>query len=190
LEEAESIELTQQDRKSLLRVARSALEAHLEPESAAPGVELNPALEQDASAFVTLHQDGELRGCVGTLDTSCSLHETVAAMAIAAAVRDPRFPPLGAAELDRTTIEISVLGAPRPVEDPDQIRIGEHGLTIELDGRRGLLLPQVASERGWSVHSFLEQLCRKANLPAEAWRHPEARVTRFTADVFHEPAAT
>ena len=102
-----------------------------------------------------------------------------------AASRDPRFPPVAADELPDVSIEVSVLGPLESIDprDPDAIAIGRHGLVVEQGPRRGLLLPQVATEWGWTRDQFLTQTCIKAGLAPDAWQHG-ASVQRFAADVF------
>ena len=98
-----------------------------------------------------------------------------------------RFVRVAASELPELSVEVSVLGPLEPVDpiDPAAIAIGRHGLVAEQGHRRGLLLPQVAGEHGWSAEEFLQQTCLKAGLPADAWRHG-ARIWRFDAEVFGE----
>jgi AmmeMemoRadiSam system protein A len=107
-------------------------------------------------------------------------------MSVRAATRDPRFPPLRAAELPRVHIEISVLSPFRAVNDVRGIEIGVHGLLIEKGGYRGLLLPVVPVSRGWGRQEFLENLCRKAGLPEDAWKEGST-LFAFTAEEFGEP---
>ena len=177
--------LTDSDRQEMLRIARAAIDAQL------AGVPLAPpavASAPDASGvFVTIKQRGELRGCLGTLRLDRSLPEEVARCARDSAARDPRFAPLEAADWRESSLEISVLGPLEPVDptDEDAIVVGRHGLVVEQGRHRGLLLPQVAVEWGWTREQFLRQTCRKAGLPDDAWRHG-ARVFRFEADVFGE----
>jgi len=171
-------------RLSLLEAAREAIEAHLAGRRA-----LLPVADAGVrcGAFVTLRRtrDGELRGCVGQLESSEPLVETVAAMAVAAATRDKRFDPVTAGELGSLRVEISVLGALRPI-DPGEVEVGRHGLLVRLGDRRGVLLPQVAVEHAWDRESFLDQTCVKAGLPAEAWRQPGVEICGFMATVFGE----
>lgn len=179
-------ELESDDRAALLRIAREAIAARLrhgEP----PEVRPSAALTRPAGAFVTLTIDGELRGCIGTLDASRPLHRTVAESAVSAATRDPRFPPLTQHELGRVRLEISVLGDFVPVRDPAEIVIGRDGLLIQSAGRSGILLPQVPVEHGWDVPAFLERLCVKAGLPPGTWKRPGCVLERFPAEVFGEP---
>jgi AmmeMemoRadiSam system protein A len=112
------------------------------------------------------------------------LAELVAEMAVAAGTRDPRFPPVQAAELDQLLIEVSILSPPEACE-PDDIVVGRDGLVVQRGRRRGLLLPQVATERGWSRDQFLDATCRKAGLPVEAWRDG-VELFRFEALHFEE----
>ncbi len=139
--------------------------------------------------FVSLHLAGRLRGCIGRTDSPDTLDSLVAACAVLAASRDPRFPPVQVHELDALQIELSILATAEVLPAADVLRClepGVHGAAVSLGGARGLLLPQVASQYRWSAHRFLEETCRKAGLPAEAWRNPEVRIELFTAEVFSE----
>ena len=139
-----------------------------------------------SGVFVTIKVGGQLRGCLGTLE-SRDLAIDVVRCAADAATEDPRFPPVDESELLALSVEVSVLGPLEPIDphDPGAVVIGQHGLVAEQGRRRGLLLPQVASERGWSREEFLDQTCVKAGLHAAAWRHG-ATVYRFSADVCGE----
>lgn len=135
--------------------------------------------------FTTLHLHGSLRGCVGYVLPVSALYTAVVETARAAAFEDTRFYPVTVEEAHALEIELSILSHPQPI-DPEQIEIGRHGLLISMSGRRGLLLPQVPIEHHWDRTTFLEQTCRKAGLPTDAWRKG-ARVEAFTAEVFGEP---
>jgi AmmeMemoRadiSam system protein A len=140
-------------------------------------------------AFVSLHLAGSLRGCIGRTDSPEPLDSLVAACAVLAASRDPRFPPVQIHEVDALEIELSILAPPEvltPAEVLGRLEPGVHGAAVSLGGSRGLLLPQVASQFRWTAQRFLEETCRKAGLPAEAWRDPEVRIELFTAEVFSE----
>lgn len=139
-------------------------------------------------AFVTLRVGRDLRGCLGHIAPDRALGDLVPNLAVAAAREDPRFPPVAAGELDRVTIEISVLSPPTPVDAgvPGAVVIGRDGLIVERGRARGILLPQVAPEQGWGVEPFLSATCEKAGLPGGAWREPGTRVLTFQADVFDE----
>ena len=106
---------------------------------------------------------------------------------MSAATSDPRFPPVSATELPTLDIEISLLGPLEPIAGPDDVEIGRHGLMVEMRDRRGLLLPQVATEWNWNRETFLAQTCQKAGLAPDAWKNG-AKVWRFEAEVFHERA--
>ena len=135
---------------------------------------------------MTLHCDEELRGCIGRIRSSDPLYATVQEMAISAAFQDPRFPPLRSEEFAMLTIEISVLSPPEPIEDPERIVVGEHGLIISYGAYSGLLLPQVATEWEWDRETFLNHTCLKAGLAEDEWRRNGVRIEIFTAQVFSE----
>jgi len=138
-----------------------------------------------AGAFVSLHHRGVLRGCIGQPEPRDPLGEVIVHCARAAALEDPRFTPVQPDELTALDVEVSVLTPPLPVADPSTIVVGRHGLIVTRDGRRGLLLPQVAVEWGWTREEFLAQTCRKAGLPPDAWQHG-AEVFAFEAEIFSE----
>ena len=175
-------------RAQLLQIARSAVtaQAHGRDTGDRPVDDSADSIEA-TGVFVTIKKRGELRGCLGVLQLRASLALEVARCARDSASEDPRFPPLQVDELLETSLEISVLGALEEIDphDGDAVVIGRHGLVAELGHRRGLLLPQVAPEWGWTREQFLRQTCRKAGLPEDAWR-TGARIFRFEADVFGE----
>jgi AmmeMemoRadiSam system protein A len=177
-------DLNAADQARLLRTARVALEARVRRQIA-PVPERGGALEWTRGAFVTIHYCGDLRGCLGRLDPDVPLAETVADLAASVSDSDPRFSPVTPSELDGIDIEISVLTPERELAAIDQIEVGRHGLIVEHHGRRGLLLPQVAIEQGWSAETFVAHTCLKAGLPPDAWRNG-ARILVFEAQVFGE----
>jgi AmmeMemoRadiSam system protein A len=177
--------LSQEQRKTLLRVAREAVEAAVRNQSYRPQVD-EPALLAPGAAFVTLKQHGELRGCIGTIEAHEPLVLNVAQMARAAALEDYRFPQVSPAEVPDLTIEISVMTAPERVTDASQIEVGVHGCIIERGGNRGLLLPQVPVEWGWDREEFLDHTCMKAGLARGSWRTGECKLYAFSAEVFGE----
>jgi AmmeMemoRadiSam system protein A len=144
------------------------------------------ALARPCGAFVTLHRGGNLRGCIGRMIAGEALEQTVRTMAKAAAFEDPRFPPLGAAELGSCHIEVSALSPMEPCEDPRTVRVGLHGLYLTHRGRSGVLLPQVPVEQGWNRETYLDQICLKAGLPPGSCEAPGAKLCTFTALVFGE----
>ena len=178
--------LTPDERSAILDYARRAVSHAVREGRPDPAPPADGPFARKGGLFVTLRRrrDGELRGCIGHLHSDGPLGRTLAEVALASALEDPRFPPVGPEELDGLELEVSVLG--EFVETPDaaaDLRVGVHGLRIRHDGRSGLLLPQVATENGMDGPQFLDAVCRKAGLPAGAWRDPGARVDLFTAEV-------
>jgi AmmeMemoRadiSam system protein A len=186
-----SMDLSAADQELLFRVARDSIKAHLKGEQAPLPQAASPLLSQPRGVFVTLNRHGRLRGCIGYLDAVHPLLASVQEMAVAAAFRDPRFPPLREDELADLEVEISVLSPMRRIKNAEEIQVGRHGLYLEQGSCRGLLLPQVASEYGWDRQTFLKQTCVKAGLPPDAWKDPDTRIFVFSADILHEsPAQT
>ncbi|MBM3497229.1 MAG: AmmeMemoRadiSam system protein B [Armatimonadetes bacterium] len=186
-EAAEELALTPTEKRRLLRVARQTLEARFGP-AGKPSLDPGDSrlLAQPTACFVTLKQQGRLRGCIGELEARQPLIEAVADRAICAAEQDPRFPPVAADELDRIAIEISAMSPLRRVSGPDEIVVGKHGVVVKQGLRSGVFLPQVAPEQGWDRDTMLTILCtEKADLPADAWRQG-AELWVFTANVFGE----
>ena len=145
---------------------------------------LPPRLTAVQGAFVTLRKDDKLRGCIGHVVGRYSLAETVMKMAVAAASQDPRFPAVRKDEWPEIEIEISVMSPLKRITDVNNIEVGTHGIYIRRRRQAGLLLPQVATEYDWGRQTFLEQTCRKAHLPKNAWQDPETEIFVFSADVF------
>lgn len=177
-------EFNSEERRILLRTAHAAIEAALAGRSSPP-VDLtsfSSRLSTKRGVFTTIYWKGDLRGCVGHILPSAPLLQTVMETAQAAAFHDPRFLPLTHEELPDITVSLSILSALEPIQ-PEQIEIGRHGLLISLGTTRGLLLPQVPAEHGWDRLTFLEQTCRKAGLPGDAWKKG-ATIHAFTAEVF------
>ena len=169
-------------KEKLHRIAREAIAAQLDGKDYTPlGDE---ELAHKRGAFVTLKIDGELRGCIGQIRAREELPDTIAGMAVAAAFDDPRFPRLSKDEYERLEYEISVLSPLQRVHEFSEIKVGRDGLMIKLDMHSGLLLPQVATEYGWTETQFLEQTCLKAGLPKESYKDKFAEIYRFSAEVF------
>jgi len=143
-------------------------------------------LKQNCGAFVTLNMNGNLRGCIGYIVAEKPLYKTVEEVAVSAAIRDPRFPPVTKKELDRLEFEISVLTPFRLINNVNEIEVGKHGLYIVLGRNSGVLLPQVAVSNKWDRDTFLKQVCIKAGLPPDSWKRKEADIFVFSADVFGE----
>jgi uncharacterized protein len=174
------------DGAALVGLARAALDAAVRRQPA-PVPPPTPLFERRAGAFVTLHKHRELRGCIGQPEPHDPLGAVIVHCAAAAALEDPRFPPVDAAELPSIAVEVSVLTPLVAVADPHTIEVGRHGLVVVRGSRRGLLLPQVPTEWHWSREEFLSQTCRKAGLSRDAWREG-AEVFSFEAEVFDEEA--
>lgn len=180
--------LSDDARRRVVEIARRTIESYLRTGDAPP-VETGGLreLEDAGAAFVTLRRrDGELRGCIGTVAPQRPLAEAVRDLAISAATRDRRFDSVTAEELDEIHIEVSVL-SPVSAANLDRIEVGLHGLIVRRGAASGVLLPQVASERGWDREMFLRQTCRKAGLPEDAWRDPATQILWFACDVIEEP---
>src|SRR5258708_20898558 len=177
--------LSNDDRRALLDLARKAISTAVIEKQILDIPPYSATLARPAGAFVTLHRNGQLRGCVGQVESSGPLAETVARAAISAALHDSRFPEVQADELERLEIEISVILVREPML-AEAIVIGFHGLLVVNGEKRGLLLPQVAGERKWSAEQFLEETCSKADLPPDAWREASTGILAFTAEVFSE----
>src|SRR5258708_15756334 len=146
--------LLKDDRRELLRLARRTI---LESVSQCPQSDLtvfSESLARPSGAFITLYRAGRLRGCIGRIEAVEALARTVVHCAVGAALHDPRFPPVGLEEIVQLTIEISVLSIPQPIP-PGEVQVGTHGLLIQRDQFRGVLLSKVARERGWNREKFL-----------------------------------
>ncbi|MBN2226238.1 MAG: AmmeMemoRadiSam system protein B [candidate division Zixibacteria bacterium] len=178
-------ELNEKEKNELLTIARTSISTYLETGHPAE-FRAEGKLAEPGAAFVTLTKQEQLRGCIGHVAAVAPLYQTVATCAVQAAVADRRFPPVSAAELSQLHLEISVLTPMQKVDDINTIEVGRDGLMIERGNNRGLLLPQVATDYGWNRTQFLEQTCRKAGLPTDAYRSPDAVIYRFQALVFGE----
>jgi AmmeMemoRadiSam system protein A len=176
------------DRLLLLRIARDAIASHVGVTSShTPGAGTSEVLARHGGAFVSLHNQSDLRGCIGHIEATEPIGAVVPRCAVAACSSDPRFPHVTAPELEQIHIEISLLGPLEPIAGPEEIEVGRHGLVVEMGSRRGLLLPQVATEWHWDADTFLSQTCHKAGLARDAWKQG-AKLWRFEAEVFGEPA--
>ena len=180
--------LNEQQQQKLLKLARETLERYLGKREI-PKFEIeDPQLNQKLGAFVTLRKNGSLRGCIGQIQPSTDpLWKVVQKMAIESALNDPRFPPVRREELKDIKIEISVLSKPKKIDDPYKIQLGKHGVIIKKGLRSGVFLPQVATETGWDLETFMGQLCsQKAGLSWDCWKKKGVEIYIFTAQVFEE----
>jgi uncharacterized protein (TIGR00296 family) len=184
--------LTEEEGKAGLRLARAAIENYLNEHAKlkAPG-DLPAIFDEKRGVFVTLNEFGSLRGCIGYPYPVFALKEAIIDAAISAAVSDPRFPPVTREEFNEVSIELTVLTMPqvlhvKPVELPNHIEVGRHGLIVKKGMYQGLLLPQVATEYNWTAEEFLCQTCWKAGLPQDAWLEADTEVSTFEGQIFKE----
>jgi AmmeMemoRadiSam system protein A len=183
---ASGAEFTPVERVLLLHLAHEAILSALQQRQ----ISLDPPtahLAELRGVFTSLYLRGELRGCVGYVFPTTPLYRAVAETARAAAFEDNRFAPVKLEDAAGLQVELSILSPPRPIL-ADAIEVGRHGLLISSAGFRGLLLPQVPVEHDWDRTTFLEQTCRKAGLPLDAWQKG-ATIEAFTAEVFGEKSS-
>ncbi len=180
--------ISEEDRKSLLQLARQSVAAAVGRGAAPAPPGPGGLLAERRGCFVTLTNQGRLRGCIGTFRPVKRLGEQVAEMA-AAAAHDPRFvfDPIRPSELDKLTVQVSVLSELERIENPLDIELGVHGIYITRGAASGCFLPEVATETGWSKEEFLSQCCSgKAGMPPNAWRDGSAEVYVFTSEKFSD----
>ena len=176
--------LEEDEKKQLHQIVRETIKSRLN-EKPLPDFKVDSkTLKELRGAFVSLHKEGMLRGCIGHIKADRPLDETIKNMSIAAAFEDPRFPPLSREEFDQVDIEISVLTPFKKISEIDEIEVGKHGLYMTKGFYSGILLPQVATEYGWDRITFLEHTCTKASLPKNAWKEKDTEIYIFSADVF------
>jgi AmmeMemoRadiSam system protein B/AmmeMemoRadiSam system protein A len=178
--------LTDADKTALLALARRSIEWYLDSGMTPLPRNFDAEARIPQGAFVTLKKHGELRGCVGHMAEDMPLCRTVCGMALMSAFEDQRFRPVTADEMPDIRVEISALTPFKPISGADQIVLGRDGVVIRKSGRSAVFLPQVATEQGWTRDEMLDQLCRKAGLPAGGWRQG-AELFTFQAVVFSEP---
>lgn len=179
--------LTERERETLLNIARQTIEEYVR-EGKKPSFRVaEPALKEKRGVFVTLHEGGRLRGCIGQIMPVDELYEAVSGMAIESATADPRFPPVVPEELEEIELEISVLTVPRRIGSLEEMELGRDGVIIKKGMRQGVFLPQVATETGWSKEEFLSHLARdKAGLNPGDWKDKDTEIFTFQAEVFSE----
>ena len=173
------------DRREILDFVRKVIESRLVglPAPPIPKIEL---LAASGGCFVTLHEQGELRGCIGNIGAVEPLGENLRRNAVNAAFHDPRFAPVDMHELEECDIEVSILTPMRAIASAAEFVAGRHGILLELNGRHAVFLPQVATEQGWDGATTLSYLAQKAGLAPDAWRHPQCRFQVFETEVFGE----
>jgi uncharacterized protein (TIGR00296 family) len=186
--------LTETEGKAAVKLARKTIEAFLSkgsfPKAEDLGMDLSPVFEENRGVFVTLTEDGLLRGCIGHPYPDSTLEEAILDSAISAATRDPRFPPVEEEEMKNIVVEVTILTQPEkinavPKDLPNKIEIGKHGLIVKQGYYQGLLLPQVAPENNMDSIDFLSHTCMKAGLSPDAWVKG-AEVYCFEGQIFKE----
>ena len=177
----EPVSYSEIEKQTLLQLAHDSISIYLETHKLPDFLPEEPSLLQPAAVFVTLTINENLRGCVGQVFPDKPLYTAVQDAALSAAFSDPRFPPLGKSELNHLHIKIAILSPLSPIKE-EEVEIGQHGLMIEHNFRRGLLLPEVASDRNWDTKTFLENLCHKASLPPDAWKTAD-QLLGFTTEI-------
>lgn len=179
-----SLQLNNEQKKMLLEIAKKTIENAVNGEKLPDFDIRDPVLNTECGAFVTIHKNDSLRGCIGNVIGQMPLWKTVRKMAVEASLHDPRFSPVSAEELKDIDIEISVLSPFEKIEDTSSIEVGKHGLFIRQGFYQGLLLPQVATEYGWDRKEFLEHTCMKAGLYSDCYMNKNCEIFIFSATVF------
>jgi len=180
-------QLDERTQKELIKLARNTLESYIRHGNTLEFKPMFSVLEENWGAFVTLMENGQLRGCIGHFGRDLPLFQVVKEMTIAAATQDPRFAPVKTAELPNIKIKISVLSGLKEISDVNEIIVGEHGVYIRSGYRGGTYLPEVAVEQGWNRTQMLEHLCaEKAGLPKDAWKDKNTQIFIYTSQIFGE----
>lgn len=177
--------LNREERRILLQLARQTIETYLKENRKGTFKSENPTFREKRGVFVTLHRQGELRGCIGYPLPIKMLYEAVIDNAISSSTQDPRFPAVTMEEMSDIDIEISVLSVPKKVDGIDEVVVGRDGIIITRGFHRGLLLPQVPVEQGWDLKQYISYGCMKAGLPADEWKRG-VEIETFQGEVFGE----
>lgn len=176
---------TKDEKRQLLALARGAIVQQVTNGAVQPITVANEKLQAHLGCFVSIKMDGKLRGCIGNFIADKPLYLLVQEMAIAAATRDPRFYPMKRNDLENFSIEISVLSPLQQITSIEEIKVGTHGIYMERNFHRGVLLPQVATELGWDRETFLQQTALKAGMGRDDWQE-NTDISIFSADVFND----
>jgi hypothetical protein len=185
--------ITLKQGEALIKFSRRVIEAHFSDEEVVKAPKLK-ILEEERGVFVTLrnYPKDELRGCIGYTEGIMPLKRAIPEISLASAFHDPRFSPIRKSELDSLIVEISILTPPEliqvddPRDYPKKVKIGEDGLIVGKDFRKGLLLPQVPVERKWKAKEFLSHTCMKAGLTPDCWLDKNVKIYKFSAEIFAE----
>ena len=183
--------LTQTEGQLALKAARLYAESAVTRRKPVKEPEFTAIFSENRGVFVTLTENGELRGCIGFPYPVMPLGDAIKDAAHEAALNDPRFPPVSEKELAQIKVEITILTEPEPLlvgplARPSAVVVGKHGLIAEMNGYRGLLLPQVAVEYGWNAEEFLQETCHKAGLRGDAWKNSACTILTFEGQIFEE----
>ena len=175
-----------ENKKNIILAVRKAVETEIFKKTS-----FNPDLsdsffDNKTGIFVTIHKNGKLRGCIGYIEGFMPIREAIYDLALSAAFRDPRFPPLSAEEYQLIDFEISILSPIEKINSIEEIIIGEDGLIITKGMKRGLLLPQVATENNMTKEEFLSHTCMKAGLSPNEWKSSGVQIEKFSAVVLKE----
>jgi uncharacterized protein (TIGR00296 family) len=181
--------LNEEDGKDAVRLARKALTEFVKNRTRIKLGGLPKIFEEKQGVFVTLQEEGDLRGCIGYPQPVMALGKAIVDSAINAGTNDPRFPPVKTKELERIEFEVTILTKPKPYDAPNAklpelVKIGVDGLIVTKGIFSGLLLPQVAPEWGFDPMEFLSQ----TGLPADAWIDEDTEIQHFQAQIFAEVA--
>jgi len=182
--------LTPDEGQMALRAARGTVE-YVVAKKPKHALKFTPVFNEKRGVFVTLNEHGELRGCIGLPYPVMPLGDAIEHAASAAALEDPRFPPVRKDELDQISVEVTIMTMPVPLEGepltrPSQVQVGKHGLIVRGMGTSGLLLPQVATEYGWDATTFLSHTCMKAGLSDRCWTYNTIEILTFEGQIFSE----
>lgn len=182
--------LTPDEGQMAIRSARGAIE-YVCAKKPKPVLKLTPVFKEKRGVFVTINKNGQLRGCIGLPYPVMPLEDAIEHAAGAAALEDPRFPPVRNDELEQITVEVTILTVPVPMEGepakrPEKVQVGRHGLIVRGMGTSGLLLPQVATEYQWDAETFLNHTCMKAGLPDRCWTYKTIEILTFEGQIFSE----
>jgi AmmeMemoRadiSam system protein A len=179
--------LTKEQKLELLKLARTTIESYAEKGIVPKYLSKDPVLNELCGAFVTLHNKGRLRGCIGMIEGIQPLSDTIIEMAVEAANNDSRFDPVAPKEVKELEIEISVLFPKKKVKSYEEVELGKHGVIVKRGLASGVFLPQVAAETGWSKEEFMRNLCEgKAGLAPDCYKDPKTEIFVFEAEVFSE----
>ncbi len=178
--------LSSKEKKEILRVVRGVITTHCKYHTSNMTLKRTKYLEQKRGVFVTLRKNGDLRGCIGSIEPNMPLYELIPEMAQAAAFRDGRFNPVKCNELKDITMSVSILTKPHTIPSYSAIEIGKHGIILSQSTKSAVYLPEVPIEQRWNREKTLTQLALKANLPHNAWQDPKTTFKVFESMDFSE----